>query len=74
MGPIAPLLSLMGDIADAHSASHSQVALRWLIQKGTLPIPGVKSEAQAVDNASAMNWELNNDEVEALDEMTARYL
>jgi len=34
----------------------------------------VKSEAQAVDNASAMNWELNNDEVEALDEMTARYL
>jgi len=74
MGRIAPLLSLMGDIADAHGASHSQVALRWLIQKGTLPIPGVKSEAQAVDNASAMNWELNNDEVEALDEMTARYL
>jgi aryl-alcohol dehydrogenase-like predicted oxidoreductase len=74
VGSIAPLLSLMGDIADAHSASHSQVALRWLVQKGTLPIPGVKSAAQAIDNASAMKWQLNNDEVEALDEMTTRYL
>ena len=74
VGSIAPLLSLMGDIAGVHNASHSQVALRWLIQKGTLPIPGVKSAAQAVDNASAMKWELGNDEIEALDEMTARYL
>jgi aryl-alcohol dehydrogenase-like predicted oxidoreductase len=74
VGAIAPLLSLMGDIAGAHDASHSQVALRWLVQKGTLPIPGVKSAAQAIDNASAMNWELSHDEVEALDEMTARYL
>ena len=73
VGPIAPLLSLMGDIAGAHGASHSQVALRWLVQKGTLPIPGVKSAAQAIDNASAMKWELGGDEVEALDQMTVRY-
>jgi len=70
VGPIAPLLSLMGDIAGAHGASRSQVALRWLIQKSTLPIPGVKSAAQAIDNASAMKWELNNNEVEALDGVT----
>ena len=74
VGSIASLLSLMGDIAVGHDASHSQVALRWLVQKGTLPIPGVKSAAQAIDNASAMKWELNDDEVDALDEMTVRYL
>ena len=74
VGSIAPLLALMGDIARAHDASHSQVALRWLIQKGTLPIPGVKSAAQAIDNASAMSWELSSDEVEALDDLTVRYL
>jgi aryl-alcohol dehydrogenase-like predicted oxidoreductase len=74
VGPIAPLLSLMGDIAGGHDASHSQVTLRWLVQKGTLPIPGVKSAVQAIDNASAMKWELNNDEVAALDEMTVRYV
>lgn len=64
----------MKDIADGHSASQSQVALNWLISKGTLPIPGVKSEKQAADNAATMRWELNGDKVETLDTMTARYL
>ena len=74
VGPITPLLSMMGDIGSAHDASHSQVALNWLIAKGTFPIPGVKSAAQAIDNAAAMGWALSDDEVAALDEATTRYL
>jgi aryl-alcohol dehydrogenase-like predicted oxidoreductase len=74
VGPITPLLSLMGDIGSVHDASHSQVALNWLIRKGTFPIPGVKSAAQAIDNAAAMKWSLGDDEVTALDEITRRYL
>jgi len=71
---LPPLISLMNDIASTHGASHSQVALNWLIQKGTLPIPGAKSATQATDNSAAMTWRLKTDEIEALDEETTRFL
>jgi len=50
------------------------VALNWLIQKETLPIPGAKSAMQAADNATAMTWKLTNDEFEALNEATQQYV
>ena len=71
---LPPLISLMNDIGSAHETSHSQVALNWLIRKGTLPIPGAKSAMQAADNADAMNWQLSDDEVNALDSETRRFL
>jgi aryl-alcohol dehydrogenase-like predicted oxidoreductase len=66
------LLLLMKEIADGHGVSHSQVALNWLIQKGALPIPGVKTAVQATDNAAAMRWKLTDDEVMALDDASER--
>jgi aryl-alcohol dehydrogenase-like predicted oxidoreductase len=71
---LPPLISLMSDIASAHDASPSQVALNWLIRHGTLPIPGAKSAMQAKDNAVSMTWSLSNGELEALNAATERYL
>jgi aryl-alcohol dehydrogenase-like predicted oxidoreductase len=71
---LPPLISLMSDISTAHRVSVTQVALNWLIQKETLPIPGAKSAMQAADNASAMKWTLANDEFEALNEATRQYI
>lgn len=71
---LPPLISLMNDISSAHGATVAQVALNWLIKKNTLPIPGAKSAAQAADNAAAMTWKLTNDEFEALNEVTERYV
>ena len=71
---LPPLISLMSDIGSAHDASPSQVALNWLIQKNTLPIPGSKSAMQAKDNAAAMRWSLSNNEFEALNVATEQYL
>ncbi len=71
---LPPLISLMSDIASAHDASPSQVALNWLIQKNTLPIPGAKSAMQAKDNAVSMTWSLSNGEFEALNAATERYI
>ncbi|MBT5476852.1 MAG: aldo/keto reductase [Chloroflexi bacterium] len=71
---LPPLISLMSDIASAYDASPSQVALNWLMQKNTLPIPGAKSAMQAKDNATAMTWSLANDEFEALNMATEQYL
>jgi aryl-alcohol dehydrogenase-like predicted oxidoreductase len=71
---LPPLISLMSDIASAHDASPSQVALNWLMRHDTLPIPGAKSAMQAKDNAVSMTWSLSNGEFEALNAATERYL
>ena len=45
----------------------SQVALNWIMAKGAVPIPGAKNRAQAEENAGALGWSLDADEVAALD-------
>jgi aryl-alcohol dehydrogenase-like predicted oxidoreductase len=47
----------------------SQVALNWLIAKGTIPIPGAKNREQASQNAGALGWALPADDVAALDDV-----
>ena len=55
-------------IGDAHDGrTPSQVALRWLIQKGAVPIPGAKNRAQAEQNAGALGWALADEDMAALD-------
>jgi aryl-alcohol dehydrogenase-like predicted oxidoreductase len=69
LGKIVPLLKLMTVIGQDHGGkSNSQVALNWLICKGTLPIPGAKNAAQAQHNAGALGWKLTEEEVAKLDE------
>ena len=71
---LPPLIGLMRDIGSAHNATPSQVALNWLVARGTLPIPGVKSAEQASDNAAAMTWQLCSDEIERLGEATKGFM
>jgi aryl-alcohol dehydrogenase-like predicted oxidoreductase len=55
-------------IGAAHDGrTPAQVALRWLIEKGTVPIPGAKNGAQAAQNGGALGWSLGADDVAALD-------
>jgi pyridoxine 4-dehydrogenase len=49
----------------------SQVAINWCICKGTIPIPGAKSLAQAKQNVGALGWQLDCGEVAALDQAAA---
>ena len=46
----------------------SQVALNWVMAKGAVPIPGAKSAAQALENAGALGWQMDDDDMAALDE------
>jgi aryl-alcohol dehydrogenase-like predicted oxidoreductase len=46
----------------------SQVALNWVIAKGAVPIPGAKSGAQAQENAGALGWRMDADDIAVLDE------
>ena len=55
-------------IGEAHDGrTPSQVALRWIIDKGAVPIPGAKNAQQAADNAGALGWHLTTEELAALD-------
>ena len=66
---VQPIVHALRDIsADHPDRTPAQIALRWLIQKGSLPIPGAKNETQARDNAGALGWKLTDWEMAALDE------
>ena len=45
----------------------AQVALNWAIQKGTIPIAGVKNLRQAKENLGALGWSLYDQDMAELD-------
>ena len=70
---VQPLLALLKRIgAEQGSKTPSQVALNWVICKGALPIPGVKTLRQAEQNAGARGWQLSDEAMAQLDEMSDR--
>jgi aryl-alcohol dehydrogenase-like predicted oxidoreductase len=70
-----PVIALAQQIGAAHGGkSAGQVALNWLIQRGTLPIPGAKNGRQAAENAGALGWPLDGEEIERLDAATRAWM
>ncbi len=69
--PMAVVDGIVGElrrIGEAHDGrTPSQVALNWIIAKGAVPIPGAKNRGQAEENAGALGWHLDGDEVARLD-------
>lgn len=59
------------EVAGAHGATPRQVALAWLLQHSpvTVPIPGTSTIAHFEENLAAAQLELEEDELEALDEL-----
>ena len=70
---LSPVMALLGEIGGRYGKSQGQVALRWLIERGALPIPGAKNGAQAAHNAGALTFSLAPGEVEAVDQATLRW-
>lgn len=64
-----PLLAVVDAVAQGRGKTPAQVALNWCLCKGTIPIPGAKTVAQARDNAGALGWRLDPAEVAALDQV-----
>ena len=69
---VQPLVDVLRAVGEQNEGkTPAQVALRWLIQKGSLPIPGAKTAQQAMDNAGALGWTLSDIDMAALDEVSA---
>ena len=73
IGALVALLDLLGEIAEGHGATRSQVALRWLIEQGAVPIPGAKNGEQAAANAGALRVALEAGELDALSAAAAAW-
>ncbi len=64
LAQIQPLTQMLRKVGAAHDGkTPAQVAINWAICKGTIPIPGVKSAKQALQNSGAQGWRLTEAEV-----------
>ncbi|NQU30245.1 MAG: aldo/keto reductase [Anaerolineae bacterium] len=68
------LLEQMDDISAAHNATLAQVALAWQLADPTIssPIIGANSVSQLNDNLGAVELTLSNEEVNYLNELSAK--
>ncbi|HVC66076.1 MAG TPA: aldo/keto reductase [Acidimicrobiales bacterium] len=68
MEAVDRIVAQLRAVGDAHGGRPpGQVALNWVIAKGAVPIPGAKNRHQAEENAGALGWLLDGDEVARLD-------
>jgi len=69
MEKVDQVVAALRRVGDKHGGkTPSQVALNWLIAKGAVPIPGAKNRKQALENAGALGWTVDADDLAALDE------
>lgn len=50
----------------------AQVALNWITRKGIIPIPGIKSLQQAIENDQTPLWEMSDEQMALLDTLTGK--
>ncbi len=65
------IVAKVEEIAVAKNVKAAQIALAWVLAKGEdiIPIPGTKREKYLLENIEAINIELSDDEVTALDSL-----
>jgi hypothetical protein len=67
------LIALLREVANAHSASPSQIALAWVIHRHAVAaIAGASSVEQLESNVAAADIKLADDEYQALRQASAR--
>ena len=58
------------EIADKYNKSVAQVALRWSLQHGFLPLPKSTHKERIIENGQVFDFELSADDMAALDKLT----
>jgi pyridoxine 4-dehydrogenase len=67
------LITLMKEIASRHNgATVAQVALNWTRAKQSIPIPGARTLKQVQQNYAALDWTLTAEEIQLLDQASAK--
>ena len=71
-----PLVEALVEIAKNHDATPAQVALNWLVTfhgETVVTIPGASKLYQAEQNAGAMYFNLSDEELQRIDELSKQY-
>ena len=65
-------IEVIREIADGHGVSVAQVAVNWLTQRAGVSsvLIGARTDEQLADNLHAASWQLTDDELARLDELT----
>ena len=72
LAEIQPLIKVLGELGEKYGGkTPAQIAINWTIAKGTIPIIGLKTLAQFQNNLGALGWQLSEEDVAMLDELTA---
>jgi aryl-alcohol dehydrogenase-like predicted oxidoreductase len=71
LSELEPLFRLLSEIGSRYKRTISQVSLNWIISKGNIAIPGAKNEKQAILNAGAMDWRLEEVDIKKIDSLSA---
>lgn len=56
----------LGRIAEKHGRSAAQIALRWSVQLGMIPLPKTRTPARMVENISVFDFELDPDDMQQI--------
>ena len=71
MGVVDGVVGELRRVGEKHGGkTPSQVALNWVIAKGVVPIPGAKDRHQAEENAGALHWSIDGDDIVSLDQVS----
>ncbi len=70
----AELQRVLAKLSEKYGVSKAAISLRWLVEKGSLPIPGVKRRGHVDAIIEAMGITLSRDDVALLDLVTEKYL
>lgn len=70
----APLVRLVDELAEAHGATPSQIALAWMLGKKPwiIPIPGSRKPERLRENLGAADVALSPEEIARVNELTNR--
>ncbi|MDZ8241062.1 MAG: aldo/keto reductase [Nostoc sp. ChiQUE01a] len=72
---VTPVISLLRSLGEKYDRTPAQVALNWLISQGNvIPIAGVKTAEHVRQNAGALGWRLNEDEIQELEKVSRPWL
>lgn len=59
---------LLLKISQKYGKTPSQIAIRWIIQHGCIPLPGSKNKQHMLENITVTDFTLSKDEMEEIDQ------
>ena len=68
------LINTIKDLSEKYGVPMASIALRWVVEKGGIPIPGVKKRSHVDAILDALDINLSKEDVKLLDNLSMKYI